>query len=131
MHPSNFAHWSLSTARDLTIEAARDASYARKTTRPLPSAQLKKLLDSRSEREVLEGLRRVVTVRWSCYRILLASWWHQDFLGHIVLTVLQDVVSTTALPDSSLFYTRHQEYRVALATDQEACLYIPPAACRA
>lgn len=66
MHPSNFAHWSLSTARDLTLEAARDASNARKTpasTRPLPSAQLKKLLDSRSERDVLEGLRRVVTVR--------------------------------------------------------------------
>jgi AP-3 complex subunit beta len=64
MHPSNFAHWSLSTARDLTLEAARDASNARKApTRPLPSAQLKKLLDSRSERDVLEGLRRVVTVR--------------------------------------------------------------------
>ena len=63
MHPSNFAHWSLSTARDLTLEAARDASNARKApTRPLPSAQLKKLLDSRSERDVLEGLRRVVTV---------------------------------------------------------------------
>lgn len=63
MHPSNFAHWTLSTARDLTLEAARDASNARRTpTRPLPSAQLKKLLDSRSERDVLEGLRRVVTV---------------------------------------------------------------------
>jgi hypothetical protein len=23
MHPSNFAHWSLSTARDLTLEAAQ------------------------------------------------------------------------------------------------------------
>jgi hypothetical protein len=64
MHPSNFAHWSLSTARDLTLEAARDASNARKPpTRMLPSGQLKKLLDSRSERDVLEGLRRVVTVR--------------------------------------------------------------------
>lgn len=63
MHPSNFAHWSLTTARELTIEAARDASNARRgTTRELPSGQLKKLLDSRSEREVLEGLRRVVTV---------------------------------------------------------------------
>ncbi|KAF2630958.1 ARM repeat-containing protein [Macroventuria anomochaeta] len=65
MHPSNFAHWSLSTARDLTLEAARDASNARKTsTRPLPSAQLKKLLDSRSERDVLEGLRRVITMSY-------------------------------------------------------------------
>jgi hypothetical protein len=64
MHPSTYAHWSLSTARELTIEAARDASYARKTsTRVLPSGQLKKLLDSRTERDVLEGLRKVVTVR--------------------------------------------------------------------
>lgn len=63
MHPSNYAHWSLSTARDLTIEAARDASYVRKTSTRIPStAQLKKLLDSRSERDVLEGLRKIVTV---------------------------------------------------------------------
>lgn len=55
----------LETARDLTLEAARDASNARKTpARPLPSAQLKKLLDSRSERDVLEGLRRVVTMSY-------------------------------------------------------------------
>lgn len=63
MHPSSFAHWSLSTARDLTLEAARDASNVRRApTRELPSSQLKKLLDSRSERDVLEGLRRVITV---------------------------------------------------------------------
>lgn len=55
----------LESARDLTIEAARDASSSRKTsTRMLPSGQLKKLLDSRSERDVLEGLRRVVTMSY-------------------------------------------------------------------
>ncbi|KAH7062009.1 adaptin N terminal region-domain-containing protein [Paraphoma chrysanthemicola] len=65
MHPSNFAHWSLSTARDLTLEAANNAGNVRRTsTRELPSGQLKKLLDSRSEREVLEGLRRVVTMSY-------------------------------------------------------------------
>ncbi len=64
MHPSNFAHWSFSAARDLTLEAARDASNARRPlAKELPSGQLKKLLDSRAERDVLEGLRRVVTVR--------------------------------------------------------------------
>ncbi len=63
MHPSNYAHWSLTTARDLTLEAARDAGSGRKSAaRMLPSGQLKKLLDSRSERHVLEGLRRVITV---------------------------------------------------------------------
>ncbi|KAF2873886.1 adaptin N terminal region-domain-containing protein [Massariosphaeria phaeospora] len=55
----------LETARDLTLEAARDASNARKTsTQMLPSGQLKKLLDSRSERDVLEGLKRVVTMSY-------------------------------------------------------------------
>ncbi|EFQ86876.1 hypothetical protein CFE70_008187 [Pyrenophora teres f. teres 0-1] len=65
MHPSSFAHWSLSTARDLTLEAARDASNVRRApTKELPSGQLKKLLDSRSERDVLEGLRRVITMSY-------------------------------------------------------------------
>lgn len=70
MHPSNYAHWSLTTARDLTLEAARDAASVRKSsTKMLPSGQLKKLLDSRSDRDVLEGLRRVVTVCKSCIYI--------------------------------------------------------------
>ncbi|KAF1964606.1 ARM repeat-containing protein [Bimuria novae-zelandiae CBS 107.79] len=67
MHPSNYAHWSLTTARDLTLEAARDAANVRSSktsTKMLPSGQLKKLLDSRSERDVLEGLRRVVTMSY-------------------------------------------------------------------
>ncbi|OCK75922.1 hypothetical protein K432DRAFT_429075 [Lepidopterella palustris CBS 459.81] len=55
----------LETARDLTLEAARDASYIRKTsTRVLPATQLKKLLDSRSDRDVLEGLRKVITMTY-------------------------------------------------------------------
>lgn len=69
MHPSTYAYStytyrSVTTlARDLTIEAARDASSIRRTsTKAMPSAQLKKLLDSRTERDVLEGLRRVVAV---------------------------------------------------------------------
>jgi hypothetical protein len=53
-------------ARDLTLEAARDASALRKpppsTISTASTVQLKKLLDSRNEREVLEGLRRVVAV---------------------------------------------------------------------
>jgi hypothetical protein len=78
MHPSNYAvaaNWSVPVARDLTLEAARDASNARKSsTHMLPSGQLKKLLDSRSERDVLEGLRRIVTVhhkeaRWKLRRL--------------------------------------------------------------
>ena len=55
-------------ARDLTIEAAQSASAVRglrgngPSARPLPMAQLKKLLDSRNDRDILEGLRRVISV---------------------------------------------------------------------
>ena len=48
-------------ARDLTLEAAKDVA-PRKSNRPLPAAQIKKMLDSRNERDVLDGLRRVVAV---------------------------------------------------------------------
>ncbi|SMR61361.1 unnamed protein product [Zymoseptoria tritici ST99CH_3D1] len=54
----------LEQARDLTLEAARDAG-PRKTIRPLPAAQIKKLLDSRNERDTLEGLRRVVAMQYA------------------------------------------------------------------
>lgn len=54
----------LETARDLTLEAARDAG-PRKAARPLPVQQIKKLLDSRNERDVLDGLRRVIAMQYA------------------------------------------------------------------
>ncbi|KAI9821531.1 MAG: AP-3 complex subunit beta [Phylliscum demangeonii] len=69
----------LETARDLTLEAAQSASALRSggnsttttttttTTSaraPLPTAQLKKLLDSRNERDVLDGMQRVITMMY-------------------------------------------------------------------
>ena len=56
------------SARELTLEAAQAAGSARTiNTRPsskdLPFTQVKKLLDSRNDREVLEGLRKVIGVR--------------------------------------------------------------------
>lgn len=61
-----------SSARELTLEAAQSAGSARSfstrvTTRDLPFAQIKKLLDSRNDKEVLEGLRRVISVRSYVY----------------------------------------------------------------
>ncbi|KAI5363257.1 Putative clathrin/coatomer adaptor, adaptin-like, armadillo-like helical, AP complex subunit beta [Septoria linicola] len=52
------------TARDLTLEAARDAG-PRRSVKALPAAQIKKMLDSRHEREVLDGLRRVVAMQYA------------------------------------------------------------------
>jgi len=104
MHPSHFAHWSLSTARDLTLEAARDASNARRSVaKELPSAQLKKLLDSRAERDVLEGLRRVVTMS---YRQPLVQ--TLPFFSHVIKNV-----ASPSLPVKKLVYiylVQHAEH---------------------
>ena len=57
----------LTLARELTLEAAQSAGSARTVNsrpsiRDLSFAQTKKLLDSRSDREILEGLRKVISV---------------------------------------------------------------------
>ncbi|KXL42756.1 hypothetical protein M433DRAFT_71307 [Acidomyces richmondensis BFW] len=54
----------LETARDLTLEAARDVG-PRKSTKSLSAQQIKKLLDSRNERDVLDGLRRVIAMQYA------------------------------------------------------------------
>ncbi|KAG7004908.1 AP-3 complex subunit beta-2 [Physcia stellaris] len=59
----------LDTARELTIEAAQGAGSARSfatrpVTRDLSFAQIKKLLDSRNDREILEGLRKVISMMY-------------------------------------------------------------------
>jgi AP-3 complex subunit beta len=50
------------TARELTLDAASAARGVRGASKPLDRTQVKKLLDSRNEREVLDGLRRVIMV---------------------------------------------------------------------
>jgi AP-3 complex subunit beta len=50
-------------ARDLTLDAAQAARSSRISTKTLPAAQIKKLVDSRNDREVLDGLRKVISVR--------------------------------------------------------------------
>ena len=57
-----------STARELTLEAAQSAGTARSLVtrsviRDQSTTQIKKLLDSRNDREVLDGLRKVISVR--------------------------------------------------------------------
>ncbi|KAI4254569.1 MAG: hypothetical protein LQ352_003008 [Teloschistes flavicans] len=55
----------LETARELTLEAAQSAGAARslnpRPPRDLPFLQVKKLLDSRNDRDILEGLRKVIS----------------------------------------------------------------------
>jgi AP-3 complex subunit beta len=56
-----------SVARDLTLDAAQAARSSRTSTKTPPAAQIKKLLDSRNDREVLDGLRKVISVRLPAY----------------------------------------------------------------
>ena len=54
-------------ARELTLEAAQSAASNRSSkpdyaSRTYSAAHIKKLLDSRHEREVLDGMRRVIAV---------------------------------------------------------------------
>ncbi len=58
-------------ARELTLDAAqatRNMSNMRTSTRPLDRNQMRKLLDSRNDREILDGLRRVISVSTHCCR---------------------------------------------------------------
>ena len=55
----------LDSARDLTVEAAQAVSTSRiskSSSKAIPFVKLKALLDSRSDRDILEGLRKVVSV---------------------------------------------------------------------
>ncbi|KAK3294263.1 AP-3 complex subunit beta-like protein [Chaetomium fimeti] len=54
----------LENARELTLDAASAARSSRSASRPLDRTQVKKLLDSRNEREVLDGLRRVTSMMY-------------------------------------------------------------------
>ncbi|PGH01849.1 hypothetical protein AJ79_07785 [Helicocarpus griseus UAMH5409] len=60
----------LETARELTIEAAQSASSSRGAFKSTSSyrhasfSQIKKLLDSRSDRDILDGLRKVISLMY-------------------------------------------------------------------
>ena len=61
---------TLDIARDLTLDAAQAARSSRTSSKTLQPAQIKKLLDSRNDREILDGLRKVISVcRGLCYHI--------------------------------------------------------------
>ncbi|KAA8570889.1 hypothetical protein EYC84_000278 [Monilinia fructicola] len=56
----------LESARELTLDAAQSARNSRGAgaLKTLPPQQIKKLLDSRHDREVLEGLRKVISMMY-------------------------------------------------------------------
>ncbi|OQU94221.1 Adaptin domain-containing protein isoform 1 [Cladophialophora immunda] len=69
MDPSWLQYADPTPARDLTVEAAQSISKAIKggsssARNNMPFAKLKALLDSRSDRDILDGLKRVVSMMY-------------------------------------------------------------------
>ena len=68
MDPLWFLHTDQFPARDLTVEAAQAIGLSKalkpggSSSRNIPFAKLKALLDSRTDREILEGLKKVISV---------------------------------------------------------------------
>ncbi|KAI0972622.1 ARM repeat-containing protein [Xylaria arbuscula] len=97
----------LESARELTLDAAQAARSSRVTTRSLPTAQLKKLLDSRNDREILDGLRRVIAMMYRQQRTL-------PFFSSVVKNVASPNIEIKKLVYIYLIHHAEQEPDLAL-----------------
>lgn len=97
----------LENARELTLDAAQAARSTRVTTKSLPTAQLKKLVDSRNEREVLDGLRRVISMMYRGQRTL-------PFFSSVVKNVASPNLEIKKLVYIYLIHHAEQEPDLAL-----------------
>ncbi|KAI5866730.1 ARM repeat-containing protein [Durotheca rogersii] len=97
----------LESARELTLDAAQAARSSRSTTRSLPTAQLKKLLDSRNDRDVLDGLRRIISLMYRQQKTL-------PFFSSIVKNVASPNLEIKKLVYIYLIHHAEQEPDMAL-----------------
>ncbi|KAK8011042.1 hypothetical protein PG990_010007 [Apiospora arundinis] len=98
----------LESARELTLDAASAArSNTRTTTKTLPTAHLKKLLDSRNEREIQDGLRRVTAMMYRGQRTL-------PFFSSVVKNVASPNLEIKKLVYIYLIHHAEQEPDLAL-----------------
>ncbi|KAI8228226.1 AP-3 complex subunit beta-2 [Colletotrichum sp. SAR 10_86] len=97
----------LESARELTLDAASATRSARSTGRPLDRTQIKKLLDSRNEREVLDGLRRVLSMMYRGQKTL-------PFFSSVVKNVASPNIEIKKLVYIYLIHHAEQEPDLAL-----------------
>ncbi|KAI1336590.1 ARM repeat-containing protein [Xylariaceae sp. FL0016] len=97
----------LENARELTLDAAQAARTTKPTARALPTAQLKKLVDSRNDREVLDGLRRVISMMYRQQKTL-------PFFSHVVKNVASPNLEIKKLVYIYLIHHAEQEPDLAL-----------------
>ncbi|RSM05500.1 hypothetical protein CEP52_006246 [Fusarium oligoseptatum] len=93
--------------RELTLDAAQATRGARTSSRPLDRNQMRKLLDSRNEREVLEGLRRVMAMMYRNHKTL-------PFFSSVVKNVASPNLEIKKLVYIYLIHHAEQEPDLAL-----------------
>ncbi|KAM0325804.1 hypothetical protein ACHAQA_007106 [Verticillium albo-atrum] len=94
-------------ARELTLDAASAARSSRTSSRPLDRGQIKKLLDSRNDREVLDGLRRVISMMYRVQKTL-------PFFSSVVKNVASPNIEIKKLVYIYLIHHAEQEPDLAL-----------------
>ncbi|EGY16751.1 beta adaptin, partial [Verticillium dahliae VdLs.17] len=97
----------LESARELTLDAASAARSSRASSRPLDRNQIKKLLDSRNDREILEGLRRVISMMYRAQKTL-------PFFSSVVKNVASPNIEIKKLVYIYLIHHAEQEPDLAL-----------------
>ncbi|KAF7559633.1 hypothetical protein G7046_g4516 [Stylonectria norvegica] len=97
----------METARELTLDAAQATRSARTSARPLDRNQMRKLLDSRNDREVLEGLRRVIAMMYRNHKTL-------PFFSSVVKNVASPNIEIKKLVYIYLIHHAEQEPDLAL-----------------
>lgn len=94
-------------AQELTLDAASAARSSRNAPRSLDKNQIKKLLDSRNEREVLEGLRKVISMMYRAQKTL-------PFFSSVVKNVASPNLEIKKLVYIYLIHHAEQEPDLAL-----------------
>ncbi|KAF7543694.1 hypothetical protein G7Z17_g10533 [Cylindrodendrum hubeiense] len=99
----------METARELTLDAAQATrgAAARTSSRPLDRNQMRKLLDSRNDRDVLEGLRRVMAMMYRNHKTL-------PFFSNVVKNVASPNLEIKKLVYIYLIHHAEQEPDLAL-----------------
>ncbi|TQS34678.1 hypothetical protein Golomagni_04929 [Golovinomyces magnicellulatus] len=97
----------LESARELTLDAAQSARSSRSSSKFLPDSQIKKLLDSRNDRDVLDGLRRIISMMY-CSRPCLT------FFSSVVKNVASPNIEIKKLVYVFLLSHAEQEQSLAL-----------------
>ncbi|CAH0017358.1 unnamed protein product [Clonostachys rhizophaga] len=97
----------METARELTLDAAQATRGIRTNSRPLDRNQMKKLLDSRNDREILEGLRRVLAMMYKSQKTIV-------FFSNVVKNVASPNLEIKKLVYIYLIHHAEQEPDLAL-----------------